>query len=71
MRKKKQSSSRKLAGRHFNRRSMPFPAPPLSHRAARTNVAPAAEPNYYLELADIALGSEPGIRTSRKEKGKP
>ena len=50
---------------------MPFPAPPLSHRAARTNVAPAAEPNYYLELADIALGSEPGVRTSRKEKGKP
>lgn len=67
MRKKKQASTKKFRG---NRRTVPLPAPSLSRRAARTIVVPAAEPNHYLELADIALGSETGTRSNHKEKRK-
>jgi hypothetical protein len=71
MRTRKLSGQKKRGNERLSAGAAAMPVPPLSHRPSRMIVAPAAQHNYYLELADIALVGKPASRAGRKQTGKP
>jgi hypothetical protein len=64
---------RSKKGRHNRRAQHPerIPAASLTSRASRTLAGVSAEPNYYLDLADIALGRRSDAPGNGKAKDKP
>lgn len=71
MGKKKLLTLKKSRKKQLSEPRGPAPAAPLSRRSSRTIIAPAAQTNYYLQLADIALVGKPVSRAGRKQTGKP
>jgi hypothetical protein len=71
VRKRKFSGQKKRGTKGLSSGPIPMPVAPLSRRPSRMIVAPAAQHNYYLELADIALEGKPASRAGRKQTGKP
>lgn len=60
-------------GRHNRPAQHPeqIPAASLASRSSRTLTGVSAEPNYYLGLADIALGGRFDAPEDEKAKNKP
>lgn len=65
---KRKRSKCRVGAKGLSKRSAPPPVASLASRWSRTMAAPPAEPNYYLDLADIALGRKPGPAADREEE---
>lgn len=71
MGKRKFSGQKKRGNKRLSAGSAPMPVAPLFRRPSRMIEAPAAQQNYYVQLADIALVGKPASRAGRKRTGKP